>query len=126
MVLRMKNVLFAALGAQMLFTAPLSAAELVMFEEPGCFYCLRWKHEIGPIYHNTEQGRQAPLRMVDLHGDWPADLRFVRGVTFTPTFVLIDEGREVGRMVGYPAEHCFWPLLHDMLMQLPAQGAAIQ
>ena len=34
---------------------------------------------------------------------------------FTPTFVLVREGRELARIEGYPGEDFFWGLLAAML-----------
>jgi hypothetical protein len=96
-------------------TSPLSAAELVMVEEHGCYYCITWKREIGPIYPKTSEGDFAPLRMIDIDDGVPADLKFARKVVYTPTFILIDNGVEVARIEGYPGEDFFWGLLDMML-----------
>ena len=94
--------------------------ELIMFEADGCSWCERWNEEIGVLYDKTDEARVAPLRRVDLDDERPADLTFVRGVVFTPTFVVIRDGREIGRIVGYPGEEFFWPLLGDVLKKLNA------
>jgi hypothetical protein len=99
------------------------AAELVMFEERGCPWCARFDVEIGPIYGKTEEARRAPLRRVDLDGGMPAELAHLRPVSFTPTFVLLEEGREVGRIQGYPGEMHFWGLLGLLLERLPERAA---
>lgn len=95
-----------------------AAAELVMFEEEGCPWCATWDREIGPIYPKTTEGRRAPLRRVDLHGSWPADLPDLKAVRYTPTFVLIEDGREIGRIQGYPGEDFFWGLLAELIARL--------
>ena len=91
------------------------AVELVMVERKGCTYCIKWKNDLGPIYPKTDAGKYAPLRMIDIAEDMPEDLRFDRKVVFTPTFVLVDSGREIGRIEGYPGEDFFWGLLEMML-----------
>lgn len=105
---------------------PARAAELVMFGERGCFWCARFEAEIGPIYPKTEEARRAPLRRVDLDGGMPQEFAHLRPVSFTPTFVLLDGDREVGRIQGYPGEMHFWGLLDMLLEQLDAaaSGAA--
>ncbi|MGV6849536.1 MAG: hypothetical protein ACWA5A_14275 [Marinibacterium sp.] len=85
-----------------------SAAELVMVEEPGCPWCARWNAEIGPTYPKTPEGRAAPLRRIDITERSPDDFSYARPVVFTPTFVLVDNGREVDRIEGYPGEELFW------------------
>lgn len=95
------------------------AAELLMLEQKGCAWCKRWHEEIGGAYPNTEEGKRAPLRTIDIHDKWPEDLRAIEPERLTPTFILVDNGTEVARLRGYPGEHFFWPMLDEMLSQLP-------
>ncbi|WP_349360541.1 transcriptional regulator [Stappia sp.] len=106
---------FALVGA-----SPLRAedATLVMFEQKACEWCARWDAEIAPIYPKTEEGRRAPLRRVDIHNPMPQDLAWMRREVFTPSFALIVDGREVGRIRGYPGEDFFWGLLAEMIEKL--------
>ncbi len=97
---------------------PAGAAELVMLEQEYCSWCERWNEEIGAIYPKTTESQLAPLRRVDIHDPLPADLAFLQTGNFTPTFVLIDKGREIGRIRGYPGEDFFWGLLAEMMKRL--------
>jgi hypothetical protein len=97
--------------------APVAAAELLMFEQPGCSWCRRFDAEIGPIYAKTDEGRQAPLRRVGLGAD-TAPVVLATPVRFTPTFVLVDDGREIGRITGYMSEEAFWGLLGGLTGRL--------
>ena len=90
---------------------------LVMVEEKGCIWCARWNEEISHIYPKTEEGAAAPLKRIDIHAKRPDDIVFSRSLTFTPTFVLVIEGKEVSRIEGYPGEDFFWGLLGKMLSQ---------
>ena len=103
---------------------PANAAELVMFEEAGCSWCAVWDEEIAPIYPKTPEGKIAPLRRVDLHGSRPEDLRKLKGIRYTPTFVLVVGGQEIGRIQGYPGEDFFWGLLGKLIAQLAPASAA--
>ena len=96
-----------------------AAARLVVVEQAGCTFCARFDAEIAGAWPNTEQGRRAPLRRVDLHAEWPADLDGVEKPSLTPTFVLVDgRGREVDRLAGYPGDEHFWFLVDGMLARL--------
>ncbi|WP_282608553.1 hypothetical protein [Pelagibius sp. Alg239-R121] len=106
--------------------APAGAAQLIMFEQAGCEWCEVWDEEISEIYPKTTEGKRAPLRRVDLHATRPEDLRDVKAVRFTPTFVLVDEGREIGRIQGYPGEDFFWGLLAELIDRLPKEQAAVK
>lgn len=99
------------------------AAELVMFEEAGCPWCETFNREIAPVYGKTDEGRRAPLRRVDISRALPADLGFIAVERLTPLFVLIDKGREIGRIRGYPGEENFWGLLGALIEKLDAPGA---
>jgi hypothetical protein len=98
------------------------AAELVMFEQAGCAWCAAFDRDIAPVYAKTAEGRRAPLRRVDMTRPVPADLAFIEGERLTPLFVLIDKGREIGRIRGYPGEDHFWGLLGVLIKQLDAAG----
>jgi protein-disulfide isomerase len=91
------------------------AAELVMFRSPLCEWCTVWEAEVGTIYAKTPEGRAAPLRRVDIDALRPTDLSHIRPVIYTPTFVLVDGGREIGRIIGYPGADHFWALLDALL-----------
>lgn len=85
--------------------------QLVMFEQPGCGYCMAWDRDVATEYPLTAEGRVAPLRRLQIAQALPADLRLDRPAAFTPTFVLVNDGAEVGRIEGYPGEDFFWGLL---------------
>ncbi len=93
------------------------AAELVMFTDPGCSWCAAFEREIGPVYPKTEEGRRAPLRRVDIR-DRPPELAWIERVRMTPTFVLVEGDREVGRITGYPGADFFFGLLGNLLAKL--------
>lgn len=93
------------------------ALELVMVERQGCSYCVAWKETIGPAYPNTEMGQFAPLRMVDIKDTLGGDIQFDGRILFTPTFVLVSEGREIGRIEGHPGDHFFWGMLEQLLRE---------
>lgn len=89
---------------------------LGMAEEVGCMWCAQWNAEVAPEYPKTSEGRAAPLRRFDKKAT-PADIALARPVRFTPTFVLVRDGREVARIEGYPGEDFFWGLLQRMLTE---------
>ncbi len=107
------------LGLLVATALPGTAAELLMIEQPGCAWCAAWNRDVGIIYDKTSEGKRAPLRRVNLKNDIPEEFGGFRIERFTPTFILIDQGREIGRIRGYPGEDFFWGLLGQMLEKLP-------
>lgn len=100
------------------------AAELVFYMSEACGVCDRWKEEVGGIYPKTDEAKTLPLRTVSVHDDPPADLAFVKGVMYTPTFVVVEDGREVGRIVGYISDYFFWEKVSEFAGQVDAVKAA--
>lgn len=115
----------------LLLALPARAAELVMFEQKGCVWCQRFDREIAPAYDKTSEGKRAPLRRLDIAQPVPSDLGFIRRERFTPVFVLVEEGREIGRIRGYPGDTFFWGLLASLIERLdrgesaPPEPAAV-
>jgi thioredoxin-related protein len=105
-------------------SARTQAAELVMFERQGCPYCESFNREIAPIWPRTELGQRAPLRRVDIHSELPSDLHAIVVERITPVFVVVDRGREVGRIRGYPGEDNFWGLVTGLINELPANATS--
>jgi hypothetical protein len=61
---------------------------------------------------------------VNIDGPLPADLSFIEVERLAPLFVLVDKGREVGRIRGYPGEDHFWGLLGVLVKKLDADGTS--
>ena len=114
------------LGVLMLLTSFLAnaagawAAELLMFDDPNCVWCRRWTAEIGPGYSRSPEGQQAPLRRIQIRDQSKAGVALARPINATPTFVLVEDKQEVGRIVGYPGSDFFYPMLDELLRRLPA------
>lgn len=95
-----------------------------MVEEAGCAYCARWLAEVGVGYPLSDEGKVAPLHRRDRFD--PEVRRFGR-LIYTPTFVLIHDGEERGRILGYPGADFFWSMIGELVTKLPqgeASGAA--
>ncbi|PWR02401.1 hypothetical protein DKT77_11870 [Meridianimarinicoccus roseus] len=92
-------------------------AELVMVEQHGCHWCEAWNAEVAAIYPKTAEGRFAPLRRIDLRAPVPMDLSLDGRAVFTPTFILVQDGRELARMEGYGGDELFWWGLSALLAE---------
>ena len=115
-LLRILIVMLAAPLALPFAQAP--AAELMMYRRDGCPYCAAWDREVGPDYNNSNFGKVAPVRMVDVHGARP-QVALKSRIVYTPTFVLVDDGREVGRIEGYSSNDFFYGMIARLIGQLP-------
>jgi len=111
--------LLALIAAVVAHAGSVPAAELLMFEDATCVWCRRWHAEIAPSYPLSPEGQQAPLRRLHIRDQGLTGATLDKPVTATPTFVLVEDGREIGRLVGYAGRDFFYPLLGELLERLP-------
>lgn len=111
---------FRIILAVLLVAGPSAAIgqQLLMFESDDCSWCRQWHAEVGDAYEKTEEGRKLPLRTLDIRESPPAVIELREPVRYTPTFVVVNEGREVGRITGYPGEAHFWGLLKVLIERI--------
>jgi hypothetical protein len=117
---RLSAVLLLALGAGLAVgVAPIAApldlrtapAVLVMVRDAGCPYCARWDEEVSRSYRMSEEGKFAPL-VQRTRGD--PEISNLKKIVYSPTFVMLAYGEEVGRIVGYQGSDLFWMQLEQL------------
>jgi thioredoxin-related protein len=101
------------------------ASELVMFERDGCVWCQRWDRTVAPIYDKTDEAKLLPLRRIDVDRQSDGGIVLAAPVRFTPTFVVVDQGREVGRIIGYANDESFWGLLAQLAAKIDPNYRAL-
>ena len=111
-------LLLAAIG---LVALPVTAAELLVIEDKRCAPCLLFDRQVAAIYARTTEGASVPLRKLPFGRVPPAPYGFVGAASVAPTFVLVDEGREIGRFEGYSSDELFWMSLTALLQKLPGR-----
>ncbi|MBR1273772.1 thioredoxin family protein [Bradyrhizobium sp. AUGA SZCCT0283] len=105
-----KTLLLAVLAATLVWPARVQASELLMFERAGCVWCQRWDREIGPVYDKTAEAKLLPLRRINAESQAARGITLASPVHYTPTFVVVNNGREIGRITGYVNDDTFWGL----------------
>ena len=98
--------------------SPSRAAELVMVDHKACHYCNQFRREVAGDYGKSEAGSIAPLRSVSRLKKWPDDLAGITPAYQTPVFILVDNGKEIGRFPGYTGVEAFWEKLNPLLAKL--------
>ena len=91
-------------------SAAARAMDLVVFEGPNCGTCKLFKREVIPIYNQSPAGKVFPLWVAEMGGK--VSFRLKEPVTFTPTFVWVDNGVEVGRFSGYFGKAQFFNIVN--------------
>jgi thioredoxin-related protein len=85
-----------------------SRGQLVMITSSHCPWCEAFEDDVGKGYDRTEEALAYPLRRHDFYQKMPDDLAHLTPATMTPTFIILRDGVEVGRIVGYPGAELFW------------------
>ncbi len=119
-MIRVLHKTMAVLALLTLLPASGRAAELIMVDQPGCIWCARFDQQVGAVYPKTEEGRLAPLRRLDIRSKELRDLKLTTAVRYTPTFILIDQDREIGRITGFQSDDTFWGLFGKLIKKLDA------
>ena len=89
-----------------------------MVDSRACGYCAKFRSELADVYARSAPGQVAPLRRVSAFKKWPADLAGVTRTPFAPVFIVVDDGREVGRFAGYNGAEGFWNRLEPLIARL--------
>ena len=93
--------------------------ELVVIEARPCPMCQLFRDEIAPVYRATARAQRAPLRFVDVAHTDPDTLRLAAPIEIIPTVVLMRDGAEVDRLVGYTGPEIFMRAIGVMLGESP-------
>ena len=115
-VLRIAIVMLTLVLANL--TPPSQAAaqlRLLMLDQAFCEWCDQWDAEVGVVYDRTAEGKHVPLWRTSIFGPLPEGVALARKARYTPTFVLLRDGAEVGRIEGYPGEDFFYGMLQQLI-----------
>ena len=94
-----------------------SRGQLVMITSSHCPWCEAFEDDVGKGYDRTEEALVYPLRRHDFYQKMPDDLAHLTPATMTPTFIVVRDGVEVGRIVGYPGAELFWWRISEFTAQ---------
>lgn len=126
----MRRITFGCVALLLTLAHASHADDLLYIYGPDCGACMKWQHDIGPIYAKTQESKSLPLITVTLH-DWQAgqhplatcDIGPVLG---TPTFIQVFQCQELDRIVGYSNDELFWLALGRMANRSAAISAALE
>jgi thioredoxin-related protein len=96
-----------------------NAFELVVVEAEGCIYCRLFRRDVLPAYRTSEQGKEAPVRFVDVNDVDKAQVDLTSPVDIVPTFVVLKARHEVGRISGYVGPENFFHSINYLLASAP-------
>ncbi len=108
------TVMMLCSSASLASDAPLSEISaipetaLIMVTSPSCPWCDAFEEDVGHIYGKTPESAQFPLHRIDYFTKFTAPLAHIKAASVTPTFIVIKDHQEIGRIEGYPGDEMFW------------------
>ena len=90
--------------------------ELVMFSSPLCTHCVHFEQNVAPGYKDHALSKIAPLSSVNMDEQGTGIYHLKEPIEVLPTFVIIKNGKEVGRLAGYPEQTYFLTFIRDHVM----------
>lgn len=103
-------------------TEPVAAnsnVELIVVEAPGCTYCTVFRRDVLPSYQASERARSVPVRFIDVNDLAVAQLGLGSPINIVPTFVVIKNNKEIGRIPGYVGPENFYHTINYLLSTAP-------
>ena len=83
--------------------------KLLYFYTDTCAYCKAWENEIANIYLKTELEDEYKLSFIDFFSNVDLEKYGIsKIVKVTPTFIVVKDKIEVGRIEGYNGQELFW------------------
>jgi thioredoxin-related protein len=98
---------------------PLDSLELVVIEADGCIFCQIFRSDVLPSYEASEQGKQMPAHFVDINDMEATHIEFKGAVDIVPTFIVVKDHHEVGRIPGYVGPENFFHSINYLLASAP-------
>jgi hypothetical protein len=91
--------------------------EVIVFEHADSVHCRIFRRDVLPKYQQSMR-TQVPLRFVDLAKSDTASFALKGRIGIVPTAVVMKDGREVDRIVGYWGPTNFFMLLSHILARV--------
>lgn len=112
---RLSRMALSLLLAAVLLIPLQAVAEtrLIMVTSDHCPFCRAWERDVGAIYDRSPYAPNMPLTRVEMGAPLPDDIVLTGPVMGTPTFLIVNDGREIDRQRGYDDAEMFWWWLSD-------------
>ncbi len=85
--------------------------EMVVLEVKDCIYCNVFRRQLLPVYQASRQARRMPVRFVDINDPALGDIGLTQPVGVVPTFVVLENNEEIGRIPGLVGRNEFFQAL---------------
>lgn len=91
--------------------------ELIMFSTSLCDHCAVFDQETGKIYKNNSLNKKVPLIKVNIDEYGTGKYHLRQPIEVVPTFIVMDNGKEVARLNGLVDKFLFMSFIRDAVFQ---------
>ena len=99
--------------------AAIPQMELVVLEVDGCIYCNVFRKRHLANYKASRQGKKIPIRFVNINDPAIGHLGLTQPVGIVPTFVVLQNNEEIGRIPGLVGHREFYAAIDHITKGLP-------
>jgi len=92
----------------MLIKPVLAERELLMITSDSCPFCMAWERDVGQIYNKSTYAKDLPLNRIQFGSALLENIQLSAKVRGTPTFIILENQKEIDRIVGYSDAEMFW------------------
>jgi thioredoxin-related protein len=89
--------------------------QLVVMEADGCIYCGLFRRDVLPSYEASDSGKDMPARFVDVNDIDKTGIDLQSPIDILPTFVVVKDNHEIGRIPGYMGPEDFFHAINYLL-----------
>ncbi|MEQ1671926.1 MAG: thioredoxin family protein [Hyphomicrobium sp.] len=89
--------------------------QLVVMETPDCIYCSIFRRDVLPSYEISERGKEMPVRFLDVNDVPKTGIELQSPIDILPTFVIVKDNHEIGRIPGYMGPEDFFHSINYLL-----------
>lgn len=97
-----------------------TANELVVVEVKNCAYCRVFRRDLLPAYAASTKARDVPIRFLEVEEVSKAGIALRGPINIVPTVLVLEQGREIGRIPGLTGQDTFFRAI-DYILGRPAQ-----
>ncbi len=89
--------------------------KLVMFETKNCRYCKLFTQTVLPEFQQSRLSYKVPFQDVDIDKEGMGGFKLKYRILSTPTFTMLNRGKEVGRITGMLSKKDFFRAVRYLL-----------
>ncbi|MEO1206777.1 MAG: thioredoxin fold domain-containing protein [Pseudomonadota bacterium] len=96
-------------------TAPKNQTELVVVETLDCAYCRSFRQNLLPAYAASRRAKETPIRFINYKEVRKSGISLKQPISIVPTILVLDDGREIGRIPGLTGQELFFKSIQHIL-----------